>query len=270
MYPKLFEYGEFFLPTYGVLVALGFLAALWVVNRLSREAGLDPERSMNLALYCVLSGLVGAKLLYIVLEYQRYLARPGDLFTISTLQSGGAFYGGLILAIVVSYLYGRRQKLPWLRTADVFAPAIAIGHGIGRLGCFAAGCCWGGRCDLPWAVVYTDPEANRLVGVPLNIHLHPTQLYEAGGEFLIFGFLWWRFHRKHREGTIIGLYLILYSILRFSVEFVRHHEQENLLGLPLSNAQWISLVLIAVGAAILARKSAPPARVPQRSGARSA
>src|SRR5262249_59700289 len=103
----------------------------------------------------------------------------------------------------------RRTKLPPLQTADVFAPAIALGHGIGRLGCFAAGCCWGIECHLPWAATFRNPAANQLVGVPLNVPLHPTQLYEAAGEFIIFGILWRQIHRPHAAGTVTSLLLML-------------------------------------------------------------
>jgi phosphatidylglycerol:prolipoprotein diacylglycerol transferase len=136
----------------------------------------------------------------------------------------------------------------------VFAPAIALGHGIGRLGCFSAGCCWGALCHRPWAVTFTNPVSNRLVGVPLGVPLHPTQLYEAFAEFLIFGVLYWRIGKPHAEGTIIALYLMLYAAARFVVEFYRFHDQGNLFGGPLDTSQWISLVFFAAGAAYFARR----------------
>ncbi|HLH15885.1 MAG TPA: prolipoprotein diacylglyceryl transferase, partial [Bryobacteraceae bacterium] len=184
-------------------------------------------------------------------------------FSWATLQAGGVFYGGLIAALVMAWWYMRRMKLPGLRTADVFAPAIALGHGIGRLGCFAAGCCWGVECHLPWAVTFTNPVANELVGVPLNKPLHPTQLYESLAEFLIFAFLYWRIRRPHATGQIISLYLILYSTARFTVEFFRYHEQGNLWGTPLDTSQWISIGLFLLGASwfvVGRRMVAQPAR----------
>jgi phosphatidylglycerol:prolipoprotein diacylglycerol transferase len=151
--------------------------------------------------------MVGAKLLMILLDLGYYFDNPREIFSLATLQAGGIFYGGLVAALVTAFVYMRRKKLPGLATADVFAPAVALGHSIGRLGCFSAGCCWGAACRLPWAVTFTSPEAHRLVGVPLNVPLHPTQLYEAAGEAIIFGILYRRFHRRHRPGAIIGLYL---------------------------------------------------------------
>jgi phosphatidylglycerol:prolipoprotein diacylglycerol transferase len=170
------------------------------------------------------------------------------------LQAGGIFYGGLIAALAVSWWYMRKTHLPGLKTADVFAPAVALGHGIGRLGCFSAGCCWGVLCHRPWAVTFTNPVADQLVGVPLGVPLHPTQLYEAFGEFLIFGVLYWRFGKPHAAGSIIALYLVLYGAARFVVEFYRFHDQGNLFGGPLDTSQWISLVFLVAGAAFLARR----------------
>jgi phosphatidylglycerol:prolipoprotein diacylglycerol transferase len=142
----------------------------------------------------------------------------------------------------------RQKHLPVLKTMDVFAPGLALGHAIGRLGCFAAGCCWGVGTHLPWGVTFTNPRAAQLVGVPLDTPLHPTQLYESLSELIIFGLLYWRFLKPHREGSIISLYLALYGFVRFSVEFVRYHDpQSNPLTGPFSTEQWISLVLAAAG-----------------------
>jgi phosphatidylglycerol:prolipoprotein diacylglycerol transferase len=139
--------------------------------------------------------------------------------------------------------------MPGLLTADAFAPGIALGHAIGRLGCFSAGCCWGRRTGVPWAVTFTNSDANRMFGTPLGVPLHPTQLYECFAELCVFAFLLWRFRKAHRPGDIIGLYLIVSSILRFGIEFYRFHEQALVGGLSLT--QWISLALIVAGALVL-------------------
>jgi phosphatidylglycerol---prolipoprotein diacylglyceryl transferase len=251
MYPEIFHIP--FLYTYGVLVALAFLTALWMVGRLSKQAGLNAEHVTNLGIYCALSAIAGAKVMMVLVDLPYYVKNPGEIFTLASLRAGGVFYGGLIAALGVGIWYMRKTKLPALKTADVFAPAIALGHGIGRIGCFAAGCCWGIECDRSWAVTFTNPEANRLVGVPLNIPLHPTQLYEAFAEFVIFAILYRKVRRPHRAGSVIALYLILYSAVRFVVEFFRNHEQGNLWGGPLDTSQWISLVLLMVGTWYLVR-----------------
>ncbi len=247
MYPEIFHIS--FLHTYGFLVAVAFLAGLWVASRLAREAGLNVEAATNLGIYCALAAIAGAKLMMFVVDAPYYVRHPAEIFSFATLQAGGVFYGGLIAALAVSWYYMRKTNLPLLLTADVFAPGIALGHGIGRLGCFSAGCCWGIECQRPWAVTFTNPVARDLVGVPLNVPLHPTQLYEAFAEFAIFGLLWWRVHRAHAKGDIISLYLMLYSAARFVVEFFRFHEQGNLWGGPLDTSQWISILLFAAGAA---------------------
>jgi len=163
VFPKLFTIGSFYLPTYGVLVALGFLAGLTVTVRLARRSGLNPELITNLAVYVALAGLAGAKLLMIAFD------RPTlrEIFTLSSLQAAGVFQGGLILAIIVAFAYIRSQGLPLLQTMDAFAPGIALGHAIGRMGCLAAGCCWGRETTLPWAITFHNPDAYGLTGVPL-------------------------------------------------------------------------------------------------------
>jgi phosphatidylglycerol:prolipoprotein diacylglycerol transferase len=262
MFPKLISIGSFTLPTYGLLIAVAFVVALWVAMRLGTRAGLDKEKLMNLGIYCALVGLLGAKILMILFDLQFFLDHPGEILSLSTLQAAGVFQGGLVLAVVFAYLYARHFQLPWLTTADVFAPAIAIGHAIGRLGCLAAGCCWGVVCDRPWAITFRNPQAT--TGVPLYQPLHPTQLYEFACEAATFAFLYWRFGKPHRPGAILGMYLVISSILRFGVEFFRYHEQALPFGLPLSLTQWISLGLMLLGISILYAARAPrPAADPR-------
>jgi phosphatidylglycerol:prolipoprotein diacylglycerol transferase len=249
MLPKLFQYGSFFLPTYGVLVAAAFLIALWMTSRLARAARMNPEAVVNLGVYSALAGIVGAKLLMIVMD-PLLRSNPAAIFSLATLQSAGIFYGGLIAGLLMAYFYMVRNGLPLLETPDIFAPGLSLGHGIGRLGCFAAGCCWGRQTGLPWAVIFTNPDA-RAVGVPIGVRLHPTQLYESFGEFLICAILLLAGRRKHRPGSIIGGYLALYGTLRFVVEFFRVHDDSNPLGLALSLEQWISLGLGVAGLALI-------------------
>ena len=247
MLPKLIHIGTFYLPTYGVLVAAAFLTALWMAGKLGRAQGISRDAIMNLGVYCALAGIVGAKLFMIALD-PYYRQNPAQIFTLSTLQSAGIWYGGFILALVFAYFYMRYQGLPFLQTCDVFAPGLAIGHAIGRLGCFAAGCCYGKPTHLPWAVTYSNPDAN---GAPLGIPVHPTQLYEAGLEGLICLVLYHQAKKKHKEGAIIALYLILSGLARFLVEFVRAHDEANPLGGPLTLEQWISLAACVTGFSLL-------------------
>src|SRR5437773_10420897 len=210
MLPYLFTIFGFRLPTYGLLVALAFLTALALTARLARQSGLDSETVLNLGIYCAMAGIGGAKLFMILVDFNDYARDPRLLFSLATLQAAGIFYGGLLAALLMAYFYMRRKQLPILATADVLAPGIALGHSIGRLGCFAAGCCWGSPSKLPWAITFTKPEAHDLVGVPLGLPLHPTQLYEAIAEAIIFLTLYRLISKPHRPGAIIGLYLVLY------------------------------------------------------------
>ena len=266
MLPYLFRIGSFHVPTYGVLVAIAFLTGLAITSRLARRAGLPPERVTNLAVYCALAGIAGAKLFMFLFDIGDYIRDPGQIFTMATLEAAGVFHGGLIVALVFAYLYLDRHKLPVLNTMDVFAPGIAVGQAIGRIGCFAAGCCWGTVCYLPWGVRFRSQDA---APVPLDKPLHPAQLYESAADLVIFLVLLRRFNRPHPSGQIIGLYLVLYSIARFIIEFFREHEQ-GLFG-PFSLTQWIAIALFALGAVLLirSREATPAAHQPQSTGARA-
>jgi phosphatidylglycerol---prolipoprotein diacylglyceryl transferase len=246
MLPKLISIGSFYIPTYGVLVALGFLAGLGVTLRLARRTGMPAETISNLAVYCAIAGLIGAKLFMFLFDIGDYVRDPGRILTFETLQAAGVFHGGFIAALLMALFYMRRQQLPAMRTLDIFAPGIAIGQAIGRLGCFAAGCCWGRECDLPWGVRFRSDFA---APVPLDKTLHPVQIYESVADLLIFAILYRQASRAHRPGQVIGWYLVLYSTARFVIEFFRVHEQ-SLVG-PFSLTQWIALGLLALGAAIL-------------------
>ena len=246
MFPKLISIGSFYIPTYGVLVALGFLTGLTVTMRLARRAGLPAEKMTNLALYCAIAGIIGAKLFMFLFDIRDYIRDPGQIFTMETLQAAGVFHGGFIAALLLAAFYIRKQKLPVLRVMDNFAPGVAVGQAIGRLGCFAAGCCWGRACYLPWGVRFRSDFA---APVPLNTPLHPVQLYESAADLLIFFYLYRRATQRHPAGQVIGLYLVLYSTARFIIEFYRVHEQ-SLVG-PFSLTQWLAIGLFGLGLAIL-------------------
>jgi phosphatidylglycerol:prolipoprotein diacylglycerol transferase len=247
VYPKILDFGGFFLPTYGVLVAAGFLTALWVTGVLAKRAGMDPERVNNIAIYGALAGLLGAKLLMFVVDFDYYAKHPNEILTFATLQAGGVFYGGLMVALATGYYLLKKHSLPVESTLDLYAPGLAIGQAIGRLGCFAAGCCWGNHCLRPWAVTFTNSDAMQVTGVPLNVPMHPTQLYEAFTGLVVFTLVYRAIMRPHAGGSIIGLYLLLSGSARFFVEFFRYHQQPNPFGGPLTTAQAISIGLAGLG-----------------------
>lgn len=260
MFPKIFSLPSgFFLPTYGVLVAAAFLAAIAVTSRLARRAGLNPDDVTGLGINAALAGLIGAKLWMVAQNLPLYLRQPAELFTLSTLQSGGVFFGGLLGAIAVSWWTIHSKKLPVWPTLDSFAPGIALGHAIGRLGCFAAGCCWGRSCDRSWAVTFHNRDAGELTGVPLDLPLHPTQLYEAASQFLLFALLWLLYNRRMEgrlaPGQVFAVYLAGTATARFAVDFFRAHDSPHPFGGPLSIAQWASLALAAAGLLLFRRST---------------
>ena len=245
MYPEIFRIGSFPINTYGVFLAISFLCAILVAVRLAARDGLPREKIYDLSLWMLLAGLVGSKILMLFTEPE-YRANPLQLVSLDFLRSGGVWYGGLLGAVLVSYWLMRRYQLPWWKTADAFAPGIAIGNFFGRQGCFAAGCCWGKPTSLPWGVKFTE-AGHEITGVPTDTYLHPTQLYESFAMLFVFLFLLWLHKRKRFSGQVILAYALLYSIIRFAIEFVRDDPRGDVFGLTtltgLSTSQLISLVI---------------------------
>ena len=242
--------GPLTLPTYGVLLAVAFLVGLWVTARQARRAGLDAGRVTDMAIWVLIAGLVGAKLMLVAVDWNHYVEQPRELLSI--LRSGGVFYGGLFGGLLVAFLFARRHHLaPW-PTADVLSPGVAVGQAIGRLGCLAAGCCWGRPAQVPWAVTFTDPYTARTVGTPMDTPLHPSQIYESTAAFLIFLFLLWLAPRKRFQGQVTLVYIALYSAARFGLEFLRGDPRGNWPG-GLSTSQIIAIVLLLCVFAIVPR-----------------
>jgi phosphatidylglycerol---prolipoprotein diacylglyceryl transferase len=240
MHPILFSRGPFTIYTYGLLLAAAYLIGLKLAMVRARARNLDSARVLDLGVWIIISALIGAKLMLLVVEFQYFRANPSELF--SLVRSGGVFYGGLILAVLVSAWYIQRHRLPLWTTCDAFAPGIALGHAIGRTGCLMAGCCFGKPTSVAWAVTFTDPAAAANVGTPLGVPLHPTQLYEAGAELAILGVLLATEHRgRPFPGRTFWIYMLLYAISRFVIEFYRGDERGMLLGI--STSQFVSLLI---------------------------
>ena len=251
MYPQLLHYGRFFLPTYGFLVSLGVLIGLWISVRNSERLGIDGEKAWNLGILVVLCGIVGAKVLYIINEWSSYAAHPSEIFSIATLQAGGVFSGGLIAAFVAAAWYVRRYHMPALATCDAFAPGLALGHAIGRIGCFAAGCCYGKETHHWWAVTFTNPLAAAITGTPLNKPLEPTQLFESAVELANFFLLMWLLKRRKFDGQVFGAFLFIYGVARFFLEFLRDDPgRGSVFGGAMTGTQLIALGLVIGGGII--------------------
>ena len=262
MYPRLFELGPVTVYTYGVLLAAAYLLGLKLAMVRAKARGLDANRVLDLGIYIIISALVGAKLLLLVTDFRTFRADPHELLTLA--RSGGVFYGGLILAVVVALWYIRRVGLPLWTTCDVFAPGIALGHVVGRFGCFFAGCCYGKPTMRPWGITFTDPFAASNVGTPLGVPLHPTQLYEAGAELLILIVLLVT-ERKGRPfpGRTFWLYMLLYAVSRFVIEFFRGDERGTVF--MFSTSQFISLLLAPLAVAMLVYLSRAKTPEPKRA-----
>ncbi len=273
MHPRLFDIGPFAgigpftVYTYGVLLAAAYLLGLQLALSRAKKAGLDSGRVLDLGVYIVIAALVGAKLLLLVVDYSYFRANPGAILVLA--RSGGVFYGGLIGATLVAFWYIRRHQLPLWTTCDMFAPGVALGHVIGRVGCLMAGCCYGVPTTEPWGITFTDPFAALNVGTPLNIPLHPTQLYEAGAELIILALL---LLTERRGRTFAGRtfwgYMLLYAVSRFIIEFYRGDERGIVMGF--STSQFISLILVPLSIIMLVvlrrRTKAPaPARAARRA-----
>jgi phosphatidylglycerol---prolipoprotein diacylglyceryl transferase len=279
MHPRLFEIprlfqiggvgvGPFTVYTYGVLLATAYLTGLQLALVRARHRGLDPVRMLDLGVYIIIAALVGAKLLLLVTEFDAYRGNPAEL--LSLLRAGGVFYGGLIGAVLVAFWYIGRHGLPLWTTCDLFAPGIALGHVIGRVGCLMAGCCYGRPTTLPWGITFTDLFAAANVGTPLGVALHPTELYEAGAELIVLVLLL-STERRGRlfPGRTFWGYLLLYAISRFIIEFYRGDPRGVVLGV--STSQFISLILGPLSLVMLAvlsrRTSAPPPATARRRAA---
>jgi len=257
MYPRLFELGPITVYTYGLLLAAAYLLGLQLARVRAAKRGLDANRILDLGIYIIISALIGAKLLLLVTDWSSFKADPRELLTLA--RSGGVFYGGLILAVIVALWYIVRAGLPLWTTCDVFAPGIALGHVIGRFGCLFAGCCYGKPTTKPWGITFTDPFAASNVGTPLGVPLHPTQLYEAAAEFIILMILLWS-ERKGRPfaGRTFWLYMLLYAVSRFIIEFYRGDDRGTV-GI-FSTSQFISILLapLAIVMLVWLSRSAEP------------
>lgn len=250
MYPVLLQIGPITIYSLGVFWALGALAGAWILRFELKRYGHNPDLAANLVLAAVFGGLVGARLLFIIEEWSGFKERPLEF-----LLSGAGFswHGGLLLGTLAATWAVRRHGIPWLKAADISAPAAALGYGIGRIGCFLAGdATWGKVTDVPWAMAFPNAIAgwiDPLTGVPYppDAKVHPTQIYELIQSLVVFGILWPLREKDYPDGSIFWLYLMLAGLMRFLVEFIRVNP---VIGLGLTEYQWISLATIIVGGAL--------------------
>ena len=249
MHPILFSLGPVTIYSYGVLLAAAYLIGLWMAVRRARAAGLDGDRVLDLGIWVIIAALVGAKGLLFIVDFDHFTSSREEFF--SLLRSGGVFYGGLIAASLTCVYQLRKHKLPLWTSGDLFAPGIALGYMVGRLGCFAAGCCYGKPTQVAWAVTFTDPAAALNVGTPLNVPLHPTQLYESlAGLVILLAVLTLERRGKPYPGRTFWQFVLIYGVSRFIIEFFRGDDRGAVA--MFSTSQLISLVLVPLSVVMLA------------------
>lgn len=232
----LFTVGPFTVHGYGLMIGLGFLAALFVGCLLCRKRGLSDNDFVNIALCVLIFGFMGGKLLYIIVNFSRFIADPMGVIG----SEGFVVYGGVITGILSIWIYCRIKKLKFLEYIDVLAPAVALNQAFGRVGCFLAGCCYGRQTDSAIGVIF--PEG---CIAPAGVKLLPTQLFMAGGDLILCVFLLIMLNKKLRLGMVTAYYLFFYSIGRFVVEFFRNDAERGTVGV-LSTSQFIGLIIAAL------------------------
>jgi phosphatidylglycerol:prolipoprotein diacylglycerol transferase len=251
MYPVIFQIGPLTIYSFGALMALAALCALWVVHAEIKRRGFNPELASTMVFAAAVGGLVGARLLFIVEEWNNFLVAPFNyIFT----GAGFTWYGGFLGGVTAVFWVVKKNKIPCLIGADIAALAVALAYGVGRIGCHIAGDGdWGKVTDVPWGVAYTnaivgwvDPTTG--IPYPPGVRVHPTPIYEFIEGVIVFAILWSLRKKNLPPGTIAWLYLILGGVARFGVEFWRINPP---LALGLSEAQWFSLALMALGVLLL-------------------
>lgn len=239
MKPVLFELGKFHVYGYGLMIMIGILVAAYIFTKNSKTKGYDEDSVFNLILITVIMGVLGGKILFIVTEIKDIIKNPSILLDFG---NGFVVYGAIIFGALAIYAYCRWKKWDTLDLLDSVVPAVAIAQGFGRIGCFLAGCCYGAETTLPIGVVFPNDE---LSFAPSGVHLHPTQIYSSIFDFILGAFLLYYFKRGKVKGRTFSLYIILYSIGRFSIEFLRNDPRGSV-GI-LSTSQFIAIFTLVFG-----------------------
>ncbi|MCM0604983.1 MAG: prolipoprotein diacylglyceryl transferase [Xanthomonadaceae bacterium] len=247
MHPLLFNMGPVPIHSYGLLIAIGFLSALEIIRRLSIKSKLPVDPVMDIVFWMLISGFIGARLLFVITRFDYFAAHPLEI--IRVWEGGLVFFGGLITATAVFVFQMRKSKLPIWKVADVLVPGLVLNHAFGRLGCLAAGCCYGKPTDLPWGIhLHSELVERSLRGVSL----HPVQLYEAGSLLLLLFGLLWIFKHKKFDGQVGISYFIIYPVIRSIVELFRGDFIRGFIIDPwLSTSQFISLFVVVGSLCVL-------------------
>jgi len=261
MHPILAQIGPIPIHTYGFLIATGFILAVQVMQRLAIRSGIDPEKMQDLIFGGLLIGFLGARTVFIITRFSYFMENPIDIFKV--WEGGLVFYGGPIATTPFIYWFAKKHGFAFWKTLDIIGPGITLAHAFGRLGCLAAGCCYGRPTGGSWGVVLNselvDPSMR-------GIHLHPTQLYESSALFVLFGVLFLLFKRKRFDGQVALTYFMAYPIIRSIVEIYRGDSIRGfIIDDVLSTSQFISiLVFVAAFLALVVRLKQVNAKVARK------
>ncbi len=249
MHPILFSIGGLTIHTYGFLIAVGFLSAVFIIRRLSRKVGLPEDKMVDFAFWMLLWGMVGSRILFVITRWDEVYSQ--DFFAIFKLWEGGlVFYGGLIAGLVYAITFVRKNNISFWKAGDVMMPALTLAQMFGRFGCFAAGCCYGKPTESGWGVIFT--QSDLVDPIFRGVHLHPTQLYDATGLLVLFLGQLWVFSRKKTDGQVFLTYLMAYPIMRSIVEIFRGDSIRGFVidGI-LSTSQFISILVFLLAVYLL-------------------
>jgi len=267
VHPIALHLGPLTVHSYGIMIALAFLAGLWTATRRARRENIPAEKIADITLWLMVGAIVGARIVYVTTYWREEFANQ-PFSEVFMIQHGGlVYYGGLIGAIVAGAVYMRWKQLPLWKTADVLAPSIALGSVFGRVGCLLNGCCYGKPTNVPWGIHFPNGSEpwrqhfqENLVGTnDPSLPVHPTEIYDAGLNFLLYLFLAWLFRHKKFDGQVFATYLICYAVIRGVVEIFRGDYTNLHYHLGLTPAQWVGVPIFVVGlslAATLSRRNA--------------
>lgn len=249
MYPILFEFDGFQVRSYGVIVGLSFLLALWMSTRHAERKTIDPKLVQDFALYALLGGIVGARFYFVLFSKPAFfLEHPGEVFAI--WNGGMGIIGSLIGGFLAAVWFCRKNNIPLLRLSDTLAPGMALGQTVGQFACLLNGDSYGRPTDLPWAITYTDPRSM----APLNIPLHPIELYEMAAYFLVFLLVWKTRNRYSTDGFTFFIYLAGYGMARFVVDFFRGDPAMFAWGIQAAQLFGIAMILASIMGVLLLKK----------------
>jgi len=245
MHPLLFHVGSFTLYTYGLFVAIGFMTAVIVSQKNAGAHNISAQAITDIFFVILLSALIGARLLYVLINFNAYKSNLLDIFKV--WNGGLVFFGGFLAAVGATAIYLKLKNFEVFKTADILSPGIALGHAIGRIGCFFAGCCYGKESDLGFAIKFTNPDSL----APLGVYLHPTQIYSVFSNLSLFFILLWLQKRKKFNGMVFLSYIMLYSLFRSIIEFFRGDFRGDFFFEFISMSQGIGLFVFVVSFFIL-------------------